>query len=215
MAGSGREHVLNMRLDRLERGESLTQQALKSLRAVKEKTPEIRKEIGRLRNKLQETRALKKAVLERRDAASFVGRDARLQELDNVRQLFKGINKARSKIGSFGGLLAGGSLSALGGLAGLVGGPAAAAVASVVLPIVQTVVQRAEERLQRRIEASTANTLAQLRELAFQADYARRFAEDPAFRKRQARLAWEQTVRDEGLARRGAAKSADTFEAAW
>lgn len=213
--GSGREHVLNMRLDRLERGETLTQQALKSLRAVKEKTPEIRKEIGRLRNKLQETRALKKALLERRSAAEFVGRDARLQELDTARRVFAGINKARSKIGTFAGFLGGGGLAGVGGLASLAGGPVAGAIASVVLPIVQTIVQRAEERLQRRVDLAVAGVLSELEALRFARDYERRFAEDPAFRQRQARLAWESTVRDEALARRGVAGSSDAFEGAW
>lgn len=152
-------------------------------------------------------RAQKAAVLRER-GATLGARGARSNPDESIfdRGAFRAlgqVNQARERGAALGRTLFGGgepsqtipSLMTLAGAAVPGLGPFMALLA----PLTQQLLSYLEERLAQELARRESALVARLEEDRLRSDYTRRLEADPAFRRQQARLAFEQTLAEEAV----------------
>lgn len=192
---SAREVVLNFRLQALQEAEKAAKKVLVDVQKSTELTREEKRALSvPLRDNLALLRKQKEQLLLEARANKIAG--ASVGSLDRLKEPLRVANMAREKGTALVNALQGG-IGGVGGLLGALGGPVAAGLAALVIPLVQKAVAEAEARIEarRRIQAEIAALRAE--EAAYQADYARKLDEDPAFRRAEARKAFDATTAEE------------------
>ena len=198
-----REILLRLAVRNYERARDVAAQiadrAQRTLATAKAVTDELRTGLERA----QKTSAARRERGASRDG-SALGADASIFDRGTFRALGQ-VNQARERGAALGRTIFGGgeasqtlpSLMTLAGAAVPGLGPFMALLA----PLTQQLLSYLEQRLAQELARRESALIARLEEDRLRSDYTRRLEEDPAFRRQQARLAFEQTLADE--ARRG------------
>lgn len=196
-----REILLRLAVRNYERARDVAAQiaerAQRTLATAKSLSDELRTGLDRA----QKAAALRErgAALAQRGGRSGAG-DESLFDRGAFRALGQ-VNQARERGAALGRTLFGGgepsqtlpSLMTLAGAAVPGLGPFMALLA----PLTQQLLAYLEQRLAQELARREAALVTRLEEDRLRSDYTRRLEEDPAFRRQQARLAFEQTLAEE------------------
>lgn len=211
MSGAGGTVELSFRLQQITAAEDAAKRVLVAVRQATDVSKDAKREITQqAKGDLQQLRALKTQELDRqrlgkrfeelRDQVSGTGIGVPLGEL----------NKARQALGLTASL-AQGNLAALGGAAGLVGGPLAAFVGTMIVKAIEAVKAQLDAATDAKIARLDERFQADLADVARRLDYARRLKDDPVFAAQQSREAFDLTVRDEAANAAAGRRPADDF----
>lgn len=197
-----REILLHFRTKNYERAKETAQKVAERARRTLDTAKGLRDE---LKQGLE--RAQKLAELRRR-GAGLGGRGAAASERDvaasqraSFSDLFGTVGEAREKGESAAQLLFGGGSPAQ-TIPALISGagqfiPGLGPFMTLLAPLTEKLLSYLEERLQQELKKQEERFNARLEEERFRMDYTRRFQEDPAFARDQARRALEQTLAEE------------------
>lgn len=195
-----REILLRLAVRNFERARDvvgqIAERAQRTLATARSISDEVRSGVERAQ-KSGEARA-------RARASGSGGSDGSLFDRGAFRVLGQ-VNQARERGESLGRTLFGGgetsqTLPALMMMTGALV-PGLGPFMALLAPITQKLTAYLEERLAQELARRESALVARLDEDRFRADYSRRLQEDPAFRRQEARRAFEQTLAEE--ARRG------------
>ncbi|HBP21947.1 MAG TPA: hypothetical protein DEA08_29700 [Planctomycetes bacterium] len=198
--------VLNFALKKLKAAEEAAKKILVSVRKSTDLSKEERRDRSKAaRESLKEIRARRRfeqrrAKLQGR-ANALRGRDLLAASRGRFSGLFGTVGEAREKGESFANALFGdGEISQ--SLPSLISGvgqfvPGLGPFMTLLAPLTEKLLGHLEERLQQELAKQETRLLARLEEQRFRMDFTRRFKEDPAFAREQARQALERTVAEE------------------
>ena len=199
-----REILLRLRTKNYERAKKLAEQIVEGAKTTLKTTKALSTE---LKESLQ--RAKKAAELRKRGAALGArgarasGRDLLGGQRQAFAQRFGSVGEAREKGEAFASLLAGAN-DPVASLPGLISGagqliPGLGPFTALLAPVTEKLLGYMEERFEQELAKQEALFTARLEEERFRSDYSRRFADDPAFAKSEAKRALRETLLEEAV----------------
>lgn len=196
-----RDVLLRFALRNYERAREVAtkvaERAERTLSTAKGLTDELR--LGLAQTRELATERARAAALGKRGATA-AGRDVQGLEARRFGGLFGPAAEAREKGESFVNLFTG-DKQASQAIPGLLRAgafvPGIGPFMALLAPLTEKLLGHLEERLERELARREAALVARLEEDRFRSDYTRRLAEDPAFARQQARVAFERALAEE------------------